>query len=763
MTNSLSIKKVLQVICEGRKKIQIKGKHAIIFIAVSQTGKTTTINVLCKGSGIINENGEFRMTNNDSTNLGATGGAAGVSCTILPEAYTIGNLCFLDIQGYNDTRSSVKIYGVDLNREEIQVVASILTEMAIKLTSGISAILLLKYGDFSFKGMQESGEMINRLFNNIKLPIFILFNRFSHKSKNVMKAYYQTDGKEEIDFVKKQVINQANAMEKEKSNASFTEYFDLIKMNIDNDNYSYIDIENQEIINEVKSKIENLPIINKDQIKFDNSSSLRVKFNDLCKDMLKQWLKYLKQSYLMKVYSFNFFNGALGEMTSTISQLKGKMRNLSENKEFNSQNEINLYFENIIQNKRKDKSRKEGEKNTAERQKNEYDTKYDDYSESAHNFSIKHIDLSMKLYKKQNMYFFMMKEDIFESINSSKELFEEITTTDIRHLITETESEINVYKNFLSKYDNSNGEYLKDEKTFKNDSYFVNNTYTYTYKNSFSRFVENYGSDVHVVWRTVKKNFYQAKFEARAFLHPEMYVNIKFYENNRSRYANEINDYKEKLNASEKSLELLKLQLEKHLEYDAKMKIINDYKAEISRLKKEIDDAEKEKVKMESLEKQYEKLYTEANNKFNTLKNDIENIEKTISQKEKDKRNATLLFSAIKYFETAKKSLEDKKKKIEELGNDNKKVDDQKISEEIQSCIDICKVLEVNKDILSNIESYQKMINEFKPSSQFQHKINSETVNEFSYKKSISFNQNSSSYSLSTFESKIITDLNNLN
>lgn len=50
-------------------------------------------------------------------------------------------------------------------------------------------------------------------------------------------------------------------MEKIKEQANFTEYFDLINIIIDNDIFSYLDIEDQEIINSIKSRFENLPII----------------------------------------------------------------------------------------------------------------------------------------------------------------------------------------------------------------------------------------------------------------------------------------------------------------------------------------------------------------------------------------------------------------------------------------------------------------------------------------------------------------------
>lgn len=216
------------------------------------------------------------------------------------------------------------------------------------------------------------------------------------------------------------------------------------------------------------------------------------------------------------------------------------------------------------------------------------------------------------------------------------------------------------------------------------------------------------------------------------------------------------------MESSENHLEYLQSKLNRRLEDIKNKKIINNYDIRISKLKKEEEDANKEKNKMKGLENRYDKLHTETKNKFNTLKNDIQNLEKNIPQKEKEKNNVNLIFSSIKYFEKAEKCLKDKKKKIEEFVNENKKVDDQKISEDVQSCIDICKILEVNKDIINNIEIYQKKINEFISSSQFHHKINSETVNGFSYKKDISFNQNGSSLSLSSFESKFDVDLNNI-
>ena len=67
--------------------------------------------------------------------------------------------------------------------------------------------------------------MINRLFNNINLPIFVLFNRFYHESTTILKEYCQICGEGKFNFVKEHVKTQANLMEKEQT--SFTKYFDF--------------------------------------------------------------------------------------------------------------------------------------------------------------------------------------------------------------------------------------------------------------------------------------------------------------------------------------------------------------------------------------------------------------------------------------------------------------------------------------------------------------------------------------------------------
>ena len=750
MSDSFSLKKILKVVSINEKKIQTKGKKIIIFIAVSQTGKTTTINVLKTGKANINDDGECIF--NNSSDLGATGGAAGVSCTILPRVYNIEDLCFLDIQGYNDTRSNITVDGVDLNREEIQVVASILTEMAIKLTSGISAILLLKYGDFSFKGMQESGEMINRLFNNIKLPIFILFNRFSHKSKNVMKAYYQTDGKEEIDFVKKQVINQANAMEKEKSNASFTEYFDLIKMNIDNNNFSYIDIEDQLIIDEIKSRVHNLPSINKDQIKFDNSSSLRVKFNQLCKNMLDDWLNYLKRKYFMNIYSPKFFKEALNDIPQKISTLKAKLSGMAENKDFDTQNEINFYFDNLIKNQKDEKKRKEDDKKIADDKVTEYDKEKKKYEKDVNELNGKKSTVEDQIKDKQ--------KEKPEEITNDGEVIEDPTSK-----IIEIKSQMSIYTNQLDKYDNDDDEYIKDEETFNNDSYFINNTYTYKYNKSYSRVDEILGKDVVIKSHDVrpKDSYYWAKFEAQALFHPEMKVTIKFYGNNSIKYEDIISDYKSKKKDCETKLEALYEKQAKYAEKLKKSQGIETYKTQMESLEttksgfiKEINEKTKARDKVDQQIKDEQK-------KSDDNKKKIEQLEKDIKKAEDDKSNALLLFSAIQCFKTAKTKLDEKKKKVEEFQNENKKIDDKNILEEIQSCINICIKLDVNKDVINDIETYKNKIDELKSKDIFSFTVNQETVRDLTYTKNIVFQQNEINYDPNSFSNKFDGDLKNVN
>ena len=90
----LSAKKILQLIIMKEKECMTAGKDVIIFLGVSQSGKTTTINAFNGARYEIDEDEVLHITNKsfDTSNAGATGGKAGASCSIFPRIFTANDI-----------------------------------------------------------------------------------------------------------------------------------------------------------------------------------------------------------------------------------------------------------------------------------------------------------------------------------------------------------------------------------------------------------------------------------------------------------------------------------------------------------------------------------------------------------------------------------------------------------------------------------------------------------------------------------------------
>lgn len=241
-----------------------------------------------------------------------------------------------------------------------------------------------------------------------------------------------------------------------------------------------------------------------------------------------------------------------------------------------------------------------------------------------------------------------------------------------------------------------------------------------------------------------------------------MEVTIIFYGTNRTKYASIISDYKNQKRKCEEQFEDL---YKKQNDYTEKLKnsqCVETYKTQISSLQttkesytKEIND---KTISVDKITKQIQ----DEQKKSDDDKKNIDQLEKDIKNAEDNKSSACLLFAAIQCFETAKLKLEEKKKIIEEFQNENKKID-KEISEEIQSCINICSKLDVNKGVINDIESYQKKIDELKSGDIFSFKVNQETVRDMTYTKNIVFKQSGIDYDPNSFSNKFDGDLTHLN
>lgn len=338
--NFASAQKVASIIFEFAEKYDKNIKKQVILIGLSQSGKTTLVNSFLGASYKINPDGSIGSTNPSFDGGGKTGDVSGGSCTMFPTIYDIDKSDFfcLDGPGHGDTRDSYEVNeNTILNASEIQVVGSILMEMAVRKAETVSAALILDYQKFSngIKDLQENGEMIRRLFKNEdnNLPICIVFNRYHSNYMPDMIQSYQLKGKEKLDFIYPKIKEKAQLINESKMDQADIEYFNIIYKNIKNDNFCYIDIEDNEIIEIVKKKFKELPTFSKEKLYFDNSSQIRVKFDRLCRNKLIQFTRILKQSRVKLMYPFDFLNEIINGINKASSQIQKKSLDSLKNEE----------------------------------------------------------------------------------------------------------------------------------------------------------------------------------------------------------------------------------------------------------------------------------------------------------------------------------------------------------------------------------------------------------------------------------------------
>lgn len=181
---------IFSLIVQNENLIETKGKDVVAFLGISQSGKSTAINVLNGAKYTINRDDSLTLINDKPIKLAEIGGKSGISQTDFPRTYINDNLVLLDTQGFFDTREA---------HDDKEIVGSILLEMAIKNAKSVRAICVINYDHFKtgIVGMDKDGDVISRLFINnedLMVPIFFLFNRYQPNNRHMQNEFNDTKG-----------------------------------------------------------------------------------------------------------------------------------------------------------------------------------------------------------------------------------------------------------------------------------------------------------------------------------------------------------------------------------------------------------------------------------------------------------------------------------------------------------------------------------------------------------------------------------------
>lgn len=710
----ISAEKIFKVIYNFEGKSNTLGKTVTIFIGVSQSGKTTTINALRGAKYQIKEDETIIITNKSFNNAGITGGRDGASCTIFPTVYDTDNssYSYLDGQGHGDTHTLFKVNNdIFLNSNEIQITGSILMEMAVKKAKNISVVMVINYQKFlgGIKYLQEEGEMLERLFMSINeyIPIFILFNRFSTSCPSEMRKYLSLNGDEKIDYLHKKIKDQAEEIQKAKKDQKNMKCFDIIYNNINNNNFGFIDIEDDNTISFLKNKFQHLDPFPKEKIAIDNSSMIRADFNEICRKKLIESYKLIILSNIKLAYPLDFLKNVIEKADKSLLDLNNIMDQIIYGKNCDKKN-IKYYFDREIANNKEEiqKLEKKITKCQVEQNlcdinmitikskleilnhdkeniiksinniddfiimiKNKYESKqsalYDDMKYFESEITNKKLQIARKQYS-LNEFWQPYKDPIFTDRGNGNGYFHYFKN--IRHI----PHNVKVKPSKNTKYSIMHDSELFIEINFRNESIFSQN---------FSFTVEYYG---------YKKDSeeYKPDFDRIISQISDLRKELESLENRKNqiddRKKSEYHDYD--ILIKEKNAEKQNKQQELHsIEED-----INRYNIELKQ----------EDMKLENIKKEIDKF---ENQKIN--------IRGKLIQLSQENQMIIYILPKIEYFEDIKKKINEKNKIISDFPNYTN------LPNEIQSYINISRKLSVNEKELMMIEKEHEKLQLQKSSS----------------------------------------------
>lgn len=356
------INKVFKIVSDKECNCETAGKDIIMFLAVSQNGKSTTINIFRGAKYELTEDEPPKLTlTNNISDYAAIGDGTGRSCTVIPGLYksSDGSSYYFDIQGFGNTDKFKQFEGIQLNDQEIEVISSILTEIAMKKAKSVKIVLVVKYDNIKdgIKDMQETCDMIVRHIKPTSdFPLFILINRFNSTNQKTLLKFAKLTGPEKTNFIYQLIKEKVNSIDKNSGNQKNMECWGVIKSNFDERNVGYIDVEDSTSIENIKRQVNNLKSCSTNSIIFNNTSKARSDFNKLLEDKLKKLLADLQNHYKRLIFPQSFFDSLISSLESSIANLRQNANTEYSNGDLDDiKSEIKKYKAKIEDFENKDK------------------------------------------------------------------------------------------------------------------------------------------------------------------------------------------------------------------------------------------------------------------------------------------------------------------------------------------------------------------------------------------------------------------------
>lgn len=357
---SFNFQEIYQLVVDNEQNMNTEGKDVIIFLGVSQTGKSSTINAL---RGVkFDFDGDFLKVVDDSkvAKVAGMGKQDGISHTKTPSIYPVDNFLLIDTQGLYDTKEDEYV-------DKYEVSGSYLIQMAIEKAKSVRCICMVKYSDLAGGVVEfnKIGKFLQRFFICVPkvetdfVPIHFLFNKYT-AGEGTIKEYFKLSSEGRIEYIKNQIIKHCNNMiEGVRKNQSQTEhsYFKLFSDNIYSDNFSYVDPTDQESIRILKNRLITFRTIDKSYICIDRFSKRRQRFEIEFLDKIQNLTNALKKNLIGIKYPKSLFNQMISLIDEKINLLNNNLEALSNFTQKSSMSDTQMVLFNQISKDFNDESK----------------------------------------------------------------------------------------------------------------------------------------------------------------------------------------------------------------------------------------------------------------------------------------------------------------------------------------------------------------------------------------------------------------------
>lgn len=351
-----------------------EAKDVVIVLGPSQAGKSTTINSLLGGELQYDKKVKGFVLKNPNERFAKMGGVGGNSCTEEPALYTKPghSFAFLDTRGFFDVRFD----------EDTDIVASILTEMAVKKARSVRIMVLATMNDLKqgVVGFRPLGKTLSKIVVGQKVPMLFLFNRYTPHPQEWQDFYSQsladqqstimTDIHESIgnlvageattiSELGERISNKFGKMWKglnffsSENDSSFdeeiardqefqgamgdTSYVNTLQYNVNLNNIEYIDPTKSESVSSVLHALEILDPINVQSLVFNGYNTARVQFDEAFAQAVSPMLLLMKAKAKASKYCLSVL-GDLEEEASACLNFHKAVAGKFVNNEVNTNN-----------------------------------------------------------------------------------------------------------------------------------------------------------------------------------------------------------------------------------------------------------------------------------------------------------------------------------------------------------------------------------------------------------------------------------------